>query len=90
TVSAGSNSPVASGNTITLTATGISGASYAWTGPNGYTATGPNQSIGNATTANSGTYSVTVSLNGCSTTVSTAVVVNAPVVVASIQTAAIT
>ncbi|MFD2721018.1 T9SS type A sorting domain-containing protein [Hymenobacter monticola] len=89
-VSAGSNSPVASGGTISLTATGISGASYAWTGPNGYTATGPNQSISSATTANGGTYSVTVSLNGCSATVSTTVVVNAPVVVASIQTAALT
>ena len=90
TVSAGSNSPVASGSTISLTATGLSGASYSWTGPNGYTATGPNQSIGNATTANGGTYSVTIALNGCSTTVSTTVVVNAPVVVASIQTSAIT
>ncbi|MDO7845128.1 T9SS type A sorting domain-containing protein [Hymenobacter sp. M29] len=89
TVSAGSNSPVASGNTITLTATGISGATYAWTGPNGYTSSGPNQNIGSATTANSGTYSVTVSLNGCSTTVSTTVVVNPPVVVASIQTSSL-
>lgn len=87
--SAGSNSPVASGNTISLTATGISGATYAWTGPNGYTASGPNQSIGSASTANSGTYSVTISLNGCSTTVSTTVVVNAPVVVASIQTSSL-
>jgi hypothetical protein len=88
--SAGSNSPVASGSTISLTATGISGASYSWTGPNGFAATGPNQSIGNATTANGGTYSVTISLNGCSTTVSTTVVVNPPVAVASIQTSAIT
>jgi hypothetical protein len=89
TASAGSNSPVASGSTISLTATGISGASYSWTGPSGFTATGPNQSIGNATTANGGTYSVTISLNGCSTTVSTTVVVNPPVAVASIQTSAI-
>jgi hypothetical protein len=88
--SAGSNSPVTLGSVISLTATGISGASYSWTGPNGYTATGPNQSIGSATPANAGSYSVTISLNGCSATVSTTVVVNAPVVVASIQTAAIT
>ena len=90
TASAGSNSPVTAGSTISLTATGISGATYAWTGPGGYTATGPNQSIGNATAANAGTYSVLISLNGCSVTVSTTVVVNAAPTVASIQTSAIT
>ncbi|WP_345123998.1 T9SS type A sorting domain-containing protein [Hymenobacter antarcticus] len=90
TASAGSNSPVTAGSSISLTATGISGATYAWTGPNGYTATGPNQSIGSATAANAGPYSVLISLNGCSTTVSTTVVVNAAPTVASIQTSAIT
>jgi hypothetical protein len=90
TASAGSNSPVTAGSTISLTATGISGATYAWTGPNGYTATGPNQSISNATAANAGTYSVAIGLNGCSTTASTTVVVNAAPVLASIQTSAIT
>jgi hypothetical protein len=89
TASAGSNSPVTVGSPISLTATGISGATYSWTGPNGYTATGPNQSIGSAATANAGTYSVTISLNGCSTTVSTTVVVNPAPVVASIQTSSL-
>ncbi|TVT38430.1 T9SS type A sorting domain-containing protein [Hymenobacter setariae] len=84
--SAGSNSPVAVGSPLTLTATGISGATYTWTGPNGYAATGPNQTIGSATTANAGTYSVTIALNGCSTTVSVLVEVNAAPVAASIQT----
>ncbi|HEX8504661.1 MAG TPA: hypothetical protein VF630_04770, partial [Hymenobacter sp.] len=87
---AGSNSPVAAGSSITLTATGIAGATYAWTGPNGYTATGPNQTIGNATAANAGTYSVTIGLSGCSATASTTVVVSAAPNVASIQTSAIT
>ena len=89
TASAGSNSPVTVGSPISLTATGISGATYSWTGPNGYAATGPNQSIGSAATANAGTYSVTISLNGCSTTVSTTVVVNPAPVVASIQTSSL-
>ena len=84
--SAGSNSPVTAGSTITLTATGISGATYAWTGPNGYTANGPNQSIANAGSTNAGQYTVTIALNGCSTTASTTVVVNAAPVAASIQT----
>ncbi|UOQ69176.1 CARDB domain-containing protein [Hymenobacter volaticus] len=76
TASAGSNSPVAAGSTLTLTATGISGATYQWTGPNGYAATGPNQTISGATVANAGSYQVTISLNGCSKTVSTTVIVN--------------
>ncbi|WP_159437438.1 T9SS type A sorting domain-containing protein [Hymenobacter daecheongensis] len=86
TASAGSNSPVATGSSISLTATGISGATYAWTGPNNYSATGPNQTISGATAANAGDYQVTITLNGCTTTVITTVVVNPPVTVASIQT----
>ncbi len=89
-VAAGSNSPVTAGTAITLTATGPSGATYAWTGPNGYAATGPNQTIANATAANAGTYSVTASLNGCSATATTTVVVNPVATVASIQTSPLT
>jgi hypothetical protein len=89
TVSAGSNSPVTAGSSISLTATGISGATYQWTGPNGYAATGPNQTISGATAANAGTYRVTISLNGCSTTVSTIVIVNPTAPTASIQTQSI-
>ena len=89
TASVGASSPVAAGSPISLTATGISGATYSWAGPNGYTATGPNQTIASATAANAGTYSVTINLNGCSTTVSTTVVVNPAPVVASIQTSSL-
>lgn len=86
TAAAGSNSPVTAGSPLSLTATGLSGATYLWTGPNGYAATGPNQTIASATAANAGTYTVTISLNGCSATASAAVVVNPAPVVASIQT----
>jgi hypothetical protein len=89
TASVGSNSPVTAGSVLSLTATGINGATYSWTGPNGYTATGPNQTISSATAANAGQYSVTISLNGCSTTVSTTVTVNPAPVVASIQTSSL-
>ncbi|GAA4004303.1 hypothetical protein GCM10022408_15050 [Hymenobacter fastidiosus] len=84
--SAGSNSPVATGSSISLTATGISGATYTWTDPDNYSATGPNQTISGATAANAGNYQVTITLNGCTTTVITPVVVSPPVTVASIQT----
>ncbi len=74
----GSNSPVAAGGTITLTATGApAGSTYAWTGPgtilNATTATA---SVTNAQVANSGTYQVIVTRNGCSTTKTVSVTVN--------------
>ncbi|HWB62568.1 MAG TPA: SBBP repeat-containing protein, partial [Chitinophagales bacterium] len=73
----GSNSPVCQGGTINLTASGQSGASYSWTGPNSYSSGTQNPSITNATTANSGTYLVTQTLNGCtSSAASTTVTVN--------------
>lgn len=66
-------SPVASNNgllciggTISLSATTVSGATYSWTGPNGYTSTAQNPSISNATAAMAGTYSVVSIINGCS------------------------
>jgi gliding motility-associated-like protein len=60
TVTAGSNSPVCVGNTIYLTSS-ITGATYAWTGPDGFTSDQQNPEIPNATMANEGTYNVTVS-----------------------------
>ncbi len=59
-VTTGSNSPVCTGTTIFLTSS-ISGATYLWTGPGGWTSTEQNPSIPNATLANEGTYTVTVS-----------------------------
>lgn len=67
TPTAGSNSPVCSGNTVTLNAStttpGV--ATYAWTGPNGFTSNTQNPSIANATVAATGTYNVTVTINSC-------------------------
>ena len=39
--------------------------SYSWTGPNSFSSTQQNPSIASATTAATGTYSVIVTVNGC-------------------------
>ena len=62
---AGNNGPICTGQTLQLTASTIAGASYSWTGPNGFTSALQNPSIAGATTAASGTYSVTAAVNGC-------------------------
>ena len=62
---AGSNSPICAGSTLNLTASNIAGATYNWTGPNGFTSTSQNPSIPNATTLASERYSVRATVNGC-------------------------
>jgi gliding motility-associated-like protein len=64
-----SNSPVCSGNTLNLSATLLAGGNYNWSGPNGFTATTQNTSVSNMTPAEQGTYSVTVTKNGCTSLV---------------------
>lgn len=71
---AGNNSPVCSGDTIKLTASGIPNATYTWSGPNGFSSSVQNPKIPAAVAANSGTYSVTVTVGNCSSTPSTTVV----------------
>ncbi|MFY7885368.1 MAG: hypothetical protein ACOVOV_11070, partial [Dolichospermum sp.] len=67
TIVAGSNSPVTAPNAINLTATG-GATSYAWTGPSGFTSTQQNPTRTPSTTAMSGSYCVTATLNGCTST----------------------
>jgi hypothetical protein len=62
---AGNNGPICAGLTLNMTAVTIPGATYSWTGPNGFTSTEQNPGISNATTAASGAYYVTATLNGC-------------------------
>jgi len=69
-----SNSPVCAGGVINLSATG--GTSYAWSGPNGWSASGANATINAATAANNGTYFVQISNATCTFTQSITVVVN--------------
>jgi uncharacterized protein (TIGR02145 family) len=73
---AGSNSPVCEGETINLTETGGDADSWSWSGPNGFTSPDQNPTINSATTAASGTYTVTVTDgNGCTNTDSVSVTV---------------
>jgi gliding motility-associated-like protein len=58
-VVAGSNSPLCAGNDIVLTSS-IPGASYSWSGPNGFTSPEQNPVINNALMSNAGTYTVVV------------------------------
>jgi len=63
-VSASSNGPICSGDALHLSANG--GNIYNWTGPLGFSSTTQNPTIVSATTANTGTYSVSAMSNGCS------------------------
>jgi hypothetical protein len=73
------NGPVCEASQLALSAATIAGATYNWTGPNGFTSTLQNPIIASSSTTNmSGTYLVTASVNGCtSTNVFTTVLVNA-------------
>ena len=73
------NGPVCAGDTIKLFASNVVNGSYSWTGPLGFNSTQQNPFIANATAAAAGTYSVTVSVNGCRSAVSTTVVVVRPI-----------
>ena len=88
-VAAASNSPLEEGQTLSLTLTGApTGATYAWTGPNGFSSAAENPTLPAVTLAANGTYSVTVTQGGCSATRTVAVVVNvAPIEVTAVSPA---
>lgn len=67
----GSNSPICVGTTINLSTATVSGATYSWIGPNSFTSTSQNPTIANATSANAGVYSVSVTSGGCSSQIGT-------------------
>jgi PKD repeat protein len=73
------NGPICAGQTLQLSASSVVGATYGWTGPNGFTSSAQNPSISGATTADSGTYTVTATAGGCaSSPSSTTAAVAAP------------
>ena len=69
------NSPLCSGSSINLMAGIMTGASYSWTGPNGFTSSLQNPVINNATLTNAGSYAVTVTVGQCTSTLTTTSVV---------------
>jgi gliding motility-associated-like protein len=69
------NGPVCEGTSLQMTATG--GNQYAWSGPNGYTASGSTVNLSNATPAQAGNYTVVVTnAAGCIASASTTVAID--------------
>ena len=58
--------PICVGGTLQLSASTIPGATYSWSGPNGFTSTAQNPTIPGASGAASGSYRLTVTVGGCS------------------------
>ncbi|MDX2002693.1 MAG: T9SS type A sorting domain-containing protein [Chitinophagales bacterium] len=71
-----SNSPVCIGDTLRLNVNTSSGASYVWSGPNGFIALGASTFIANAAASDAGTYAVTVTVGSCTATSSITVGTN--------------
>jgi hypothetical protein len=65
-----SNSPVIIGSSINLTSSSTVGATYNWTGPNSFASSSQNPTIQCTNTANQGSYNATVTLNGCTSPIS--------------------
>ncbi|HEX8154130.1 MAG TPA: hypothetical protein VF698_13435 [Thermoanaerobaculia bacterium] len=66
------------GGTIKLMASGVAGATYQWTGPNGFTSTEQNPILANATAAHAGNYSVVARIGSCNSAPATTTVVVHP------------
>lgn len=69
--------PYCVGETIHLTGNAQSGASYSWSGPGNWTATGQNVTRPNCTMAMSGTYTCTITLSGQTSSTDTQVAIYA-------------
>ncbi|MBL7777539.1 MAG: T9SS type A sorting domain-containing protein [Chitinophagales bacterium] len=66
TPAASANTPVCDNDVLQFNAAPISGATYAWNGPNGFSSTLQNPTIVSPTLNASGVYYVVASVNGCS------------------------
>src|SRR5205823_7893250 len=65
TPAASNGGPYCSGGTIALSTPAVASATYAWTGPNGFASSLQNPTRANAAVADAGTYSVTITVSGC-------------------------
>lgn len=65
TPTATSSATVCAGQGLALSTPTVAGATYAWTGPNGFSSTEQNPVINGATSAASGSYQVVVTVGGC-------------------------
>lgn len=70
------NSPLCEGDNLNLSCQSVSGATYTWTGPNGFYSTSQNPTVYGVTQLDAGYYQVTATVNGCSATFGVNVVIN--------------
>jgi hypothetical protein len=73
-LTAGANQTICEGDLLNLTATGS--GDFSWSGPNGFSSVLQNPTINAATLNQSGIYTVTLSLNGCTNSATTSVTIN--------------
>jgi hypothetical protein len=86
TPTASNGGPYCEGGTIALSTPTVAGATYSWTGPNGFVSSLQNPTRSNATLADGGSYAVTVTVNGCTSAAgSTTVTVNAVAATPTVQ-----
>ena len=71
---ASSNSPVYNGMSVNLFASTITGATYSWLGPNGFSSNVQNPVIPSVLSNMSGVYTVSANISGCQTPVSSTTV----------------
>lgn len=57
---------ICTGSTFPLSVTQVAGATYVWTGPNGFSSQLRNPTLTSVSASQAGTYSVVVTVNGCS------------------------
>ncbi len=79
------NSPVCAGGTVTFNLIGVTGVTYQWSGPGGFTSTEQNPTISPAGLGANGTYFATVTLAGCTSLPGATVVTVNPVPVITIK-----
>lgn len=60
------SNPACAGSNLNFNTISMPGATYSWSGPNGYVSSMQNSTISNVQTHHAGIYTVTVTVNGCS------------------------
>ena len=87
TITTSNNGPICQNQTLNLTGTSSqSTATYSWSGPDNFSSSLLSPSLSNATSAASGTYTLTATYSGCVSTSNTIVSINsntAPIITAS-------
>jgi hypothetical protein len=83
------NTPICSGQNLEVSVTATAGSTFAWSGPNSFSNTNNAWNISNSTTAASGTYSLTITLDGCTTSTTVLNMVNATPIVNTTSSVAV-